>query len=163
MAYKTIITDGAKAYDAPMNAPEAWVIKGQDDAATVDLKTRVAVVFRARELLSNAIANLPFALVDMTSGEDVDSSGDWQNVLGWLPDPFDLLRRWRLSLMDTNAAYAFREGTTKATTNLRYIVPSTIKAHFSRAMASLTALTATWARVRHSTRSKRTALFTSGG
>ena len=126
MAYKTIITDGTKAYDAPMNDPAAWVIKGQDDAETVDLKTRVGVVFRARELLSNAIANLPFALVDMSTGEDVDNSGDWQNVVGFLPDPFDLLRRWRLSLMDTNAAYAFREGTSQKTTGLRYLVPSTI-------------------------------------
>ena len=126
MAYKTIVTDGAKSFDMNVNDPAAWVIKGQDDAATVDLKTRVGVVFRARELLSNAVANLPFALVDMSSGEDVDTSGDWTNAVGFLPDPFDLLRRWRLSLMDTNAAYAFREGTSRATTNLRYLVPSSI-------------------------------------
>ena len=139
MAYKTIITDGVKAYDAPMNDPAAWVIRGQDDAATIDLKTRVGVVFRARELLSNAIANLPFALVDLKSGEDVDASGDWQNIVGFLPDPFDLLRRWRLSLMDTNSAYAFREGKTNLTTGLRYLVPSSIKPKTSKETGELIA------------------------
>jgi hypothetical protein len=81
-------------------------------------------------MTANATANIPFALINAVSGEDYDTSADWKNKVGFMPDPVELLRLWRLSLTMTNMAYGFMEGKTLGkrmlNTNLRYIVPSTL-------------------------------------
>jgi hypothetical protein len=48
---------------------------------------------------------MPFALVSKSSGDEVDNSGTWQNVVKFMPKPKDLFRRLELSLMDNNGAY----------------------------------------------------------
>lgn len=115
-----------KSIDLPQYPDESWDwISGEpDDLTNEDLYSRVAAVYRAANMTANALANLPFALVDK-SGEDYDLSSDWQNKIGFMPDPKELLRLWRLSLFFTNSAYGFMEGN-RAIKSLRYIVPSTI-------------------------------------
>ena len=100
-------------------------ITGAPESKDDDLYSRVAAVYRAVNLTADAMASMPFALVNIASGEDYDTSEDWQNKVGFMPNPSELLRLWRMSLFMTNSAYAFMEGN-RVIKNLRYIVPGTI-------------------------------------
>lgn len=111
-----------------MNMPEAWQSLGQADVNNIDLAMRVGAVFRARELLSGAVANLPFAILNK-SGDEVDTSQDYKNAIGFLPNPVDLFRRWRLSMFMTNRAYGFatKKPLTAKGGKLLYITPWSIQ------------------------------------
>lgn len=124
---KTFYTDGIsiKNIDFPQYPDSAWDwIKGAPETKDDELFARVAAVFRAANLSADAIANLPFALLDRT-GEVYDAGDNWQNKVGFMPNPRELFRLWRLSLFMTNSAYGFAEGN-RVIKNLRYIVPTTI-------------------------------------
>ena len=71
-------------------------------------------------LSAEAIANVPFAV--LKGDQEFDTSDDWQNKVGFLPNIRELLRLWRLSLFMTNSAYGFMEGN-RVSKNLRYVVP----------------------------------------
>lgn len=123
-------TNGTKSYNAPMNDPSAWVTLGNlgyKEEAQLEMMAKVAVVRRVRELIATSVANIPFSIVN-EAGDEIDISTDWQNVVGFLPRPKDLLRRWRMSVIDTNAGYGFFDGKRPGTpeSTLRYIVPWTI-------------------------------------
>lgn len=124
---KTFYTDGSsiKNIDFPQYPDSAWDwIEGAPETKDDELFARVAAVFRAANLSADAIANLPFALLDR-AGEVYDAGDDWQNKVGFMPNPRELFRLWRLSLFMTNSAYGFAEGN-RVIKNLRYIVPTTI-------------------------------------
>ena len=123
--------DGKKSYNVPdpWNSTLGWVtIFGDSEKPTQDvLYGTVAAVYRAVNLTADATASLPFAIVNK-NGQDVDTSDNWQNAVGFMPNPRDLIRRWRTSLFMTNAAYAFMESERgKKLSNLRYLVPTTIQ------------------------------------
>lgn len=104
----------------------AWNwITGAPETQDDDLYAKVAAVYRAVNLSADAVASMPFALVQAKSGDEYDNSEDWQNKVGFMPNPGELLRLWRMSLFMTNTAYGFMEGN-RVIRNLRYIVPSTI-------------------------------------
>lgn len=115
-----------KSLDLPQYPDESWDwITGEPDSiGSEELYSSVAAVYRAANITANALANIPFALVD-SAGEDYDISSDWENKVGFMPNPRELLRLWRLSLFMTGSAYGFMEGN-RAIKSLRYIVPSTI-------------------------------------
>ena len=123
---KYMFTDGKKSIDLPQYPNEAWQFYGEadDNDSKIDLYASVAAVFRALNLTANATAGIPFALVNGKT--DYDVSDDWQNKVGFMPKPKELIRLWRLSLSATNSAYGFMENTKLIGKNLRYIVPSTI-------------------------------------
>ena len=120
-------TDGTslKSIDLPQYPDSAWnwITGAPEDTKDEELYARVAAVYRVANLSAEAIANVPFAVY---KGEtEYDTSDDWQNKVGFLPNIRELLRLWRLSLFMTNSAYGFMEGN-RAVKNLRYVVPSTI-------------------------------------
>lgn len=120
-------TDGKtlKGIDLPQYKDSAWEwITDKPDTGKDVLYNSVSAVFRTANLTADAIGALPFALVD-SAGNDYDNSDNWQNKVGFLRNPRELLRLWRLSLFMTNTAYGFMEGN-KVIKNLRYIVPTTI-------------------------------------
>jgi hypothetical protein len=120
------MTDGVKSIDLPQFPNEAWHFYGEDeDDGKEDFYSTVSAVFRAVNLTASATANIPFALVDK-AGKDIDTSDDWQNVVGFMPKPNELIRLWRMSLTMTNSAYGFMENIRPTGKNLRYIVPTTI-------------------------------------
>lgn len=122
-----IMTDGVKSIDLPQFPNEAWQFYGEsDDEGKEDFYGRVASVFRAFNITADVTASIPFALVNIASGEDYDVSDDWKNNIGFMPKPKELIRLWRMSLSATNSAYGFMENTKISGKNLRYIVPSTI-------------------------------------
>jgi hypothetical protein len=121
------MTDGVKSIDLPQFPNEAWHFYGEDDDdKKEDFYSTVSAVFRAVNLTASATANIPFALVDK-AGKDYDVSDDWQNKVGFMPKPGELIRLWRMSLTMTNSAYGFMENTKAIGKNLRYIVPTTIE------------------------------------
>ena len=120
-------TDGKtlKGIDLPQYPDSAWnwITGAPEDTKDEELYSRVAAVYRVANLSAEAIANVPFAVL---KGEtEYDTSDDWQNKVGFLPNIRELLRLWRLSLFMTNSAYGFMEGN-RVSKNLRYVVPSTI-------------------------------------
>ena len=123
---KHFYTNGTsvKNIDLPQYPDSAWTwITGAPDNQEIDLFSKVAAVYRAANMTADAVSNLPFSV--LRNGEEIDQSDDWQNVVGYLPNPRELIRLWRLSLFFTNSAYGFMEGN-RAIRNLRYIVPTTI-------------------------------------
>lgn len=122
---QNIFFDGLhmKGLNIPMSwdSDIGWDVYGKD-MEDKDLYSRVAVVFRAVDLNANALSNVPFALVT-ERGADYDTSADWQNKVGFMPNPRKLFRLWRKSLTMTNAFYGWLERGKP----LRYLVPNTIK------------------------------------
>lgn len=124
---RTFYTNGTsiKNIDFPQYPDAAWDwIEEAPKTKDSELFSRVAAVFRAANLSADAIAGLPFALVDK-SGNDYDVSDDWQNRVGFMPNPREILRLWRMSLFMTGSAYGFMEGN-QVKKRLRYIVPTTV-------------------------------------
>jgi hypothetical protein len=122
---KFIFTDGVKSIDLPQYPNEAWHFYSEEPEKKEDFYATVAAVFRAVNLTASATAHIPFALVKQ-SGRDYDTSDAWQNKVGFMPNPTELIRLWRMSLTMTNSAYGFMEQVKGKGKNLRYIVPQTI-------------------------------------
>jgi hypothetical protein len=120
-----IMTDGAKSIDLPQFPNEAWHFYEGEPEEKEDFYAKVSAVFRAVNLTASATANIPFALVKK-SGKDFDISSEWENKVGFMPKPNELIRLWRMSLCMTNKAYGFMENSKATGKNLRYIVPTTI-------------------------------------
>jgi len=124
---KHFYTDGKfiKNIDLPQYPDSAWNwITGKPEYTSDDmLYSHVAAVYRCANLTADAISNVPFVVYK--GDQEYDRSDDWQNKVGFMNRPRELLRLWRLSLFMTNTAYAFMEGN-RAIKNLRYIVPTTI-------------------------------------
>ena len=127
---KTILFDGRKAVridDLPDSAWTWFSGRGSEEQQkTRTLYIRVPWLSRAVVLRSNAVASLPFALVDADSGEDYDVSTDWENKVGFLPNPSKLLSLVESSLSLLGLAYLFNEHNRVKTLDLRYFAPTTI-------------------------------------
>lgn len=126
---QSFYTDGKsiKNIDLPQYPDAAWqFITGAPDAKNkeAEIYSRVSAVYRVANMTADSIANIPFSIVN-SQGDAVDTSEDWQNVIGFMDNPRELLRLWRMSLFMTNSAYGFMEGN-RVVKNLRYIAPSTI-------------------------------------
>ncbi len=84
-------------------------------------------LFFGTDLRASAIASLPFDIARNDSrSEVVDSSDDYQNEVGFLPDPEELLWLIEASLTLTGSAYLFRERNRIRTLGLYYKEPHTI-------------------------------------
>ena len=124
-----LYTNGAqtKSILLPEYPDSAWDwLEGKPDTDNKEneLYSRVSAVYRVANMTADAIANMPFNIIN-DKGDEVDSSEDWQNVIGYMQNPKELLRLWRLSLFMTNSAYGFMDGN-RAIRNLRYIAPTSI-------------------------------------
>lgn len=125
---KYIFTQGkeAKAIDLTNPIRDSWdFVEAMGIGEGTELYAKVAAVYRAMQLQANAVANLNYAVV--RNGEDVDTFEDWQNTIGLMPDPRDLIRRWTMSLFETNTAYGRIAKTNAVKRELFYVLPDTIK------------------------------------
>jgi hypothetical protein len=137
MANKLIYYDGAKS----MNIQDSWdfmdAMKGE--AAPNELYAKVAASFQAVNKSARAVANMPFVL---KKGDEIfDDSTAWKNKVGFMPNPRDLLRRLRHSLIMTNTAY-LRMGRNVAgiAKKLNYTVPTSIDIKTNQATGELIGL-----------------------
>lgn len=124
---KHFYTDGKtlKGIDLPQYPDSAWnwITGSPEDTKDEELYSRVAAVYRVANLSADAIANVPFAVYKGKT--EFDTSDDWQNKIGFLKNPRELMRLWRLSLFMTNSAYGFMEGN-RAVRNMRYVKANSI-------------------------------------
>ena len=119
--------DNFKSLDFTNPIRDSWdFVEEMKQTKDIELYAGVSAVYRAMNLTADAISNLPFAVVN-AQGEDVDDSAQWKNVIGIMPRPRELLRLWRLSLFQTNTAYARIAKLKPGKRQLFYVEPSTIK------------------------------------
>jgi hypothetical protein len=112
----------------PQFGSSAWqFVTGDEDSdgkiTESELYASVAAVFRAVNITATMTSGIPFAV--MRGENDIDVSAEWKNVVGFMPNPIELIRLWRMSLFMTNTAYGFMDQG-KGYKSLRYILPSTI-------------------------------------
>lgn len=125
---KFFYTDGraTKGIDPWHSEGEMWKYNSNDPAGEIDeLYSRVAAVYRAINFTADTLANMPFAIMK-EGGDDIDTSDEYKNEVGFLPYPRALFRLMVQSLLITNSAYAFQESKGRQLLNLRYISPATI-------------------------------------
>jgi len=128
MAQKLIaLSDGKAVNILDSDDPNVWnYFGGKTDATSNELYSRVAAAFSAVNKVSLAVANMPFAI--MRGKDEIDNSSKWQNEVGFMPNPRDLLRRVRQSLVMSNRAY-LRMGKNRAgiSKQLHFLVQSSIQ------------------------------------
>ena len=123
----TILFDGQKSVNL-LNYPEAWtVLSGGETGGDVQKYYKaVPLIWRGVDLIANSVSTLPFAIVKDDSGDEIDSSDDYQNALEFMPNP----RAWRFliaaSMELLGRAYLFREQNLVKTLGLRYVLASSI-------------------------------------
>ena len=97
---------------------------GGANARASQLKSVVPWLGKAIQMTSNAAASLPFQIYN-ASGDVIDDSADWQDTLGGIDNPFQVLYLIASSLCG-GRAYLRPTITSKRIVNLQYISPHTI-------------------------------------
>ena len=99
--------------------------KHDDDTDPASLFRAVPWLYRGVQLRANAVAAMPFAV--MRGDEEIDTSEDYKNVLGWLPNPRRLFYMTEAALCCFGAGYWWNERNRVVTKSVRYVVPTTIE------------------------------------
>lgn len=123
--------DGAKAVPLESLPPEAWTFLtgGSPDGSKVKkLYDVVPWLFRGINLRATSLAAIPFSI--FRGDEEIDSSDDWRNEVGFLPDPFELLYLTEGDLTVHGRSYWFRGRNLVKTLELRRLQPTTVKPKF---------------------------------
>ena len=89
------------------------------------LKRLVPDLSRAVDMVAVGVSSLPFDIVDADTGDVFDSSVDWQDSIGGMPNPQRLLYLLASSLCG-GAAYLIPQRTPRYIYNLQYAAPHTI-------------------------------------
>jgi len=85
----------------------------------------VAFVYRGVQLRAQVLSALPFEIVN-EAGDVIDQSSDYQNAVGWMPDPVRMLSLMEQSLCVAGYSYWFREQNRVKLLDLKYWNPYTI-------------------------------------
>jgi HK97 family phage portal protein len=134
MGDRLVYFDGMKsAYPLkaaiPMDEGARWTVLGDEEYAAKNTVQsyfqRVAWLHRGVALIANAVAAMPFAI--MQGKQEVDVSAKWENKVGFMPNPHNLLWLLSSSLTLTNRAYLFRDNLGPVTYGLRYIKPTGVR------------------------------------
>lgn len=121
--------DGGKSIELSRYPDEAWTwLSGKQDADSQGLQDYYKAIpwlFRGVSLRANAVSKMPFVI--MRGKTEVDTSFDYQNIVGFFPNPRRLLKLVEMSLTMMGRSYLFRSRNTRKTLGLRYLNPTTIK------------------------------------
>ena len=112
-------------------ADEGWTILSGNDKERPDTtgfySARVPIVYRGMQLRADGVASIPFDLVD-DSGDVKDSSDDWKNECGFLPDPETMFWKAAASRTVSGEMYWYKSMNTHGITKiLRPLAPATVK------------------------------------
>lgn len=100
--------------------------KADSDNDPASLFRGVAWLYRGVQIRAHAVASMPFHIVSK-AGDEWDISDDYQNKLGWLPNPRRLFYLTEAALTCYGTAYWWREANRVTTTGVRYMRPDTIE------------------------------------
>src|SRR5687767_12932658 len=122
MANKIIMTDGTRtaSYDSRKSinpwtdeTPGVWTPDSKDIREQAKSTRLVPSVFAGIHARMQAMMDLPFSIYKIDGDEPVDSSDNYKNVVGFLPDPQRLLGLTEAALATNGRAYWFKgTGTT---------------------------------------------------
>ena len=104
---------------------EAWrYITGGDDEGLAKYMQSIPWLFRGVDIRFNALTNIPFVIF---RGEDIiDSSEDYNNIVGILPKPIQLFGLIEAALTIFGYAYLFKTRNQFKIKDLRYLVPTSV-------------------------------------
>ena len=104
-----VITDGSVKANLDSLPPDAWrLLTGRTDSDAVKLSQTVQTLKRCLTIRKDAASSVPFALVNIKSGKDLETSEAWQGGMGYMPNPRRILAQFMGSLDFYNAAYALK-------------------------------------------------------
>jgi phage portal protein BeeE len=113
-----------------LNLDEAWeeIIGGDNNSVSPEeIYRRVSYVYRAIEIVSSSLASLPFEITSTRTDEVIDSSADYENAVGFLPNPTGLLYIIEAALQIWAYAYLFKVTRRAVIDKMRYILPTSVK------------------------------------
>ena len=128
----SVVTPAAKGVRLSELPPEAWqYLRGGSGAGDLAKFHRaVPWLFRGVDLRADAVADMPFVVLRGRGqdAQEVDNSKDWQNAVGFLPHPRDLLWLVEAALVVWGYCY-LEQGRTVARRlrELRYLWPTTVQ------------------------------------
>jgi hypothetical protein len=125
---KTYYFDGRKSIELRKYPDEAWNwLTGEpdSDAGVKDYFKAVPWLYRGANMRADAVASMPFGIYK--GDDEIDDSQNYQNVVGFMPNPRRLLRLTELSLTLLGMGYYFREHNQVRTTFLKYLAASTMQ------------------------------------
>ena len=118
--------DGMKAVS--LWRDEGWITSnGGPGVELSDLVNHVPWLYRAVDLVADRASTVPFAIVNK-SGNDIDSSADYANAVGYLPQPRRLFDQLSRALTVYGYAYALKVRNTARVLNVRYLIPTSVEA-----------------------------------
>jgi hypothetical protein len=125
-------TDGRKAVSlGDLDEFMDWLVEGgQDDGEITyqDAARKVAFVYRCVRILADAVRDAPWQITVAGDRERVyETSDDYQNKLGFLPDPKRTTELVTRSLLGPGSAYLFRVMQGRTQVDLRYMASKTIE------------------------------------
>jgi len=97
----------------------------KEDTDPATLFRSVAWLYRGVGLRAHAVSSMPFRI--MQGETERDTSDDYQNVLGFLPNPRRLLYLTEAALTCYGMAYWWREANRVTVKGVRYVRPDTIE------------------------------------
>lgn len=120
--------DGTKSIDLPQYPDEAWTwLSGKPGGDAPGLQSyykAIPFLFRGVDMRANRVSSMPFGIF---RGEtEIDNSADYQNAVGFLPNPKRLFALIEMSLVLLGKAYLFNVRNTRITLDLKYLNPLTI-------------------------------------
>lgn len=124
MTVKNVLLTATKSIAFDQYPEEAWkTLSGGDDGNLAAAYFRsVSWLYRAVEIRSQAVASMPFTIY---RGEtEFDTSDDWQNKVGFLPNPAELFALIEACLTLEPQCYLFSDNAGQIRKRLRYILPN---------------------------------------
>ena len=137
MKNKAYIFDGKKGIDIWGDNLAGWsVYSGEGSQRDDNYYKLIPTLFRAVQSNASSVSSMPFAL--MKGKTEYDTSAEWENKVGFMPNPFVLLQLINSALDLAGSCYLFRERSTAATKALRYHLPSSVTPIINEATGKIT-------------------------
>ena len=129
MKNKTLIFGGksVKSVDLWGDNLDGWTVFSGEGKVTADeaYYKLIPTLYRAVQIVSYYISSMPFAL--MKGKTEYDTSAEWKNKVGFMPNPFTTLQLIAASLEIAGRCYLFRERNIAMTKELFYCLPDSVK------------------------------------
>ena len=125
-----LYTGGTKSIELSQYPSEAWTwLSGQPDDGQTGIKEYFKAVpwlFRGVSLRANAVAKMPFAIYKDGSEDEFDTSTDYENKVGFLPNPKHTFKLVEMALSLLGKAYLFNSKNRVITLDLKYLNPTSV-------------------------------------